>query len=1000
MTDLKTNYLGDLAIKDKIDKRDLSDDATYKITASDVGVKVESGKLKVDNTAITATNVSARPNTWTPSASDVGAYSKTEIDNKNFQNATQVETAITSKGYQTASDVSNAITDFDSSLGDLAHADTVGLTDLDSTVTADALGGATPLDVSTAVNDLNTDISSRGYQNATQVDNAITSKGYQTATQVGTIAQGKVDILAGTLGDLAYVNNITSAKVTDLGSLATKSTIGKDDLSQSTDKITAADVGADAAGAASAAATTLVSDYNLSRVNDLKALAYKDSLTAAEVGVKVESGKLKVDNTAITASQVGARSDSWMPSANDVGARPNTWTPSASDVGAYSKTEIDNKNFQNATQVGNIAQGKVDTLSNSLGDLAYEDTITSAKVTDLGPLATLSKVDNRYIQKTGTYAITAADVGATTLTEVQGQGYQTSTQVNNAITTTVPSWARESSKPSYAANEISGLGALATKSTVGKNDLSVGADAITASDIGATTLTEVQNQGYQNATEVNTIVEGKGYQTSSQVNTAITTTVPSWARQSSKPSYTASEVGADASGTAASAITDLKTNYLGALATKDNITASYVTDLGALATKDTVSASTDVTGLKALAFKDNITASYVTDLGALATKSKIGNSDLSTGADKITAADVGAATSGDISSAITTYDGTLGALAKKDNITASYVTDLGSLATKSKVGKNDLSNGSDKITATDVGAATTGDISSAITTYDGTLGALAKKDNITSSYVTDLGALATKDNITSSYVTDLGSLATKSKIDKNDLSTGADKITASDVGARSDSWVPSASQVTGLGALATKDTVSASTDVTGLGSLATKSTVTSSDIDSTIYSKTEIDNKGFQNETQVGTKITGTVNQTYVNNLGITAQNITVQDNSSTTIFSADASTKLVDIAGFNVENGHIVYGTKQANNSVYVGTDGIYLGSHFSVDKTGKVIAKDTKLFGDLQAEHLRLGDITLKSVNKSLVDYNQTTSYSYKVDCYNITVGSGNTVYFQCKA
>lgn len=35
-----------------------------------------------------------------------------------------------------------------------------------------------------------------------------------------------------------------------------------------------------------------------------------------------------------TASEVGARPDTWTPSASEVGARPDTWTPSASEVGA------------------------------------------------------------------------------------------------------------------------------------------------------------------------------------------------------------------------------------------------------------------------------------------------------------------------------------------------------------------------------------------------------------------------------------------------------------------------------------------------------------------------------------------------------------------------------------------------------------------------------------------------------------------------------------------
>lgn len=36
----------------------------------------------------------------------------------------------------------------------------------------------------------------------------------------------------------------------------------------------------------------------------------------------------------VTAEQIGARPNTWMPTAEDVGARPNTWTPSVSEVGA------------------------------------------------------------------------------------------------------------------------------------------------------------------------------------------------------------------------------------------------------------------------------------------------------------------------------------------------------------------------------------------------------------------------------------------------------------------------------------------------------------------------------------------------------------------------------------------------------------------------------------------------------------------------------------------
>lgn len=46
------------------------------------------------------------------------------------------------------------------------------------------------------------------------------------------------------------------------------------------------------------------------------------------------NGKSLDSDIALTASDVGARPDTWFPTAAQVGARPDTWTPSAQDVGA------------------------------------------------------------------------------------------------------------------------------------------------------------------------------------------------------------------------------------------------------------------------------------------------------------------------------------------------------------------------------------------------------------------------------------------------------------------------------------------------------------------------------------------------------------------------------------------------------------------------------------------------------------------------------------------
>lgn len=57
------------------------------------------------------------------------------------------------------------------------------------------------------------------------------------------------------------------------------------------------------------------------------------TLTAADVGARPDSWMP-------TAEDVGARPDNWMPTAEDVGARPDSWMPTAEDVGAMSSEEI------------------------------------------------------------------------------------------------------------------------------------------------------------------------------------------------------------------------------------------------------------------------------------------------------------------------------------------------------------------------------------------------------------------------------------------------------------------------------------------------------------------------------------------------------------------------------------------------------------------------------------------------------------------------------------
>ena len=68
---------------------------------------------------------------------------------------------------------------------------------------------------------------------------------------------------------------------------------------------------------------------------------YAGTETAFNQALKDVPGHIasKENPHGVTAAQIGARPDTWMPTAADVGARPSTWTPSASDVGAIPASE-------------------------------------------------------------------------------------------------------------------------------------------------------------------------------------------------------------------------------------------------------------------------------------------------------------------------------------------------------------------------------------------------------------------------------------------------------------------------------------------------------------------------------------------------------------------------------------------------------------------------------------------------------------------------------------
>ena len=88
--------------------------------------------------------------------------------------------------------------------------------------------------------------------------------------------------------------------------------------------------------------------------------------TAAQVGAvptaRKVNGKALSSDISLTASDVGARPNTWTPTAADVGARPSTWMPTAADVGAM-------KVYRSFEELGiTEATASPDAIVNAMGD--------------------------------------------------------------------------------------------------------------------------------------------------------------------------------------------------------------------------------------------------------------------------------------------------------------------------------------------------------------------------------------------------------------------------------------------------------------------------------------------------------------------------------------------------------------------------------------------------------------------------------------------------------
>lgn len=105
----------------------------------------------------------------------------------------------------------------------------------------------------------------------------------------------------------------------------------------------------------------------------------------------------------VTAAQVKARPDTWMPTAFDVGARPSTWTPSASDVGAdasgtaSSAVSTHNGSTTAHSDIRTVLNGKAAASVPKTGTLTSAGWSTSAPYTQVLSVANLAATSNGNI---------------------------------------------------------------------------------------------------------------------------------------------------------------------------------------------------------------------------------------------------------------------------------------------------------------------------------------------------------------------------------------------------------------------------------------------------------------------------------------------------------------------------------------------------------------------------------------------------------------------------
>lgn len=121
-----------------------------------------------------------------------------------------------------------------------------------------------------------------------------------------------------------------------------------------------------------------------------------------------------------TASEVGARPDTWTPSANEVGARPETWMPSASEVGADAAGTASGAVAAHNTSGAAHAdlRALIDGLTNRLNALADSDDTT---LDQLSEIVAYIKSNKALIDAVTTGKVSVSDIVDNLTTNASGK---------------------------------------------------------------------------------------------------------------------------------------------------------------------------------------------------------------------------------------------------------------------------------------------------------------------------------------------------------------------------------------------------------------------------------------------------------------------------------------------------------------------------------------------------------------------------------------------------